>query len=459
MRIGHDLPLLQGLGIAVGVHSENQMPLTRRALMALSLALVPVRARADTARDALRSDVLLGWYRLLLELVRHTATYSPPVASRSFAYLGVIAHEAQVGLVPGPVTLAGQLSGLSALPAPAPGLDAPTVLCSALAQGMADFFGNTGPSGQRAMEAIGRDLAALAEGGLDPAVVTASRAQGLAVAAHVRDWSATDGGAVVENMGFPQDYTPGTNPSDWVPTNTQALQQAPLLPGWGKNRTFALPDVADCPAPAFPAYSEDPASAFFAAAKATHDAVKALTPEQEEIARFWSDDPMLSPTPPGHWVSIVLQIAERNAMPAERAAGILAVLGVAVADAFIGCWHQKFTHNLLRPVTYIRRHIDPAWEPLLITPPFPEYPSGHSVQSGAAEVALTALLGPDFAFEDATHEDDGLATRSFASFREAAEEAAISRLYGGIHYPFGNSGGLEQGRCIGAHAAKLKVWA
>jgi membrane-associated phospholipid phosphatase len=435
------------------------MHLTRRALMALSLAFVPVPLRADPARDALRCEVLLGWYRLLLELVRHTATYSPPVASRSFAYLGVIAHEAQVGLVPGPVTLAGQLNGLSPLPEPAAGVDAPTVLCAALAQGMADFFGNTGPSGQRAMEAVGRDLAASVEAGLDPALVAASKAQGLAIAAHVRDWSDTDGGAVIENMGFPLEYTPASGPADWRPTNTQNLQQAPLLPDWGNNRPFALPAVTDCPAPAFPAYSEDTGAAFFAAAKAVYDTAKSLTPDQVAIARFWSDDPMLSPTPPGHWVSIVLQIAERDALPADRTAGILAVVGVAVADAFIGCWHQKFTHNLLRPVTYIRRHIDPAWEPLLITPPFPEYPSGHSVQSGAAEVALTALLGADFAFADATHADDGLAARSFASFRDAAEEAAISRLYGGIHYPFGNTGGLQQGRCIGAHAAGLKVWA
>jgi hypothetical protein len=438
------------------------MTFTRRGLIALSLALLPVPGRAETPPDLradLRAEVLHGWYRLVLELVRHTATYSPPVASRAFAYVGVIAHEAQVGLVPGPVTLAGQLNGLAALPAPAPGLDAATVLNAALERAMSDFFGNTGPMGQRAMAAMTRDLGAKVAEGLAPEAVAAARAHGLAVAAHVFAWSQGDGGAVVENMGFPMQYHGPEGPEFWVPTNTQALQRAPLLPGWGGNRPFAVPVGQMCKAPAPPSFSTAPGSAFHDGAMEVYRTSQTLTEDQIRIARFWSDDPMLSPTPPGHWVSIVCQIAVRDQMPAERVAAALAVVGVAVADAFIGCWQEKFTHNLIRPVTYIKRHIDPKWEPLLITPPFPEYPSGHSVQSGAAEVALTAVFGPDFAFDDATHEDDGLAVRSFASFAEAAEEAAVSRLYGGIHFPFGNAGGLVQGRCIGAHAAALRVLA
>jgi membrane-associated phospholipid phosphatase len=166
---------------------------------------------------------------------------------------------------------------------------------------------------------------------------------------------------------------------------------------------------------------------------------------------------MLTFTPPGHWIAIVLQIAERDALPAEQVAAALAKLGAAQADAFISCWDTKFRYNLLRPVTYIRRHIDKAWEPLLITPPFPEYTSGHSTQSGAASTVLTAIFGEGFAFDDATHVDEGLPVRSFPSFAAAAEEAAISRLYGGIHFRFGNEKGLEQGRSVGAHAASLRT--
>ena len=125
---------------------------------------------------------------------------------------------------------------------------------------------------------------------------------------------------------------------------------------------------------------------------------------------------------------------------------------MAQADAFIGCWSAKFKYDLVRPITYIRRSIDPKWEPLLNTPPFPEYPSGHSMQSAAAAAVLTSAFGDNFAFEDTTRHGDGLKPRSFASFRAAADEAAISRLYGGIHFRAAIERGQEQGRCIGAYA-------
>jgi membrane-associated phospholipid phosphatase len=166
---------------------------------------------------------------------------------------------------------------------------------------------------------------------------------------------------------------------------------------------------------------------------------------------------MLSPTPPGHWVSILLQIFARDAVPVDRQAELLAMLGMAIADGFIQCWRSKYEHDLLRPVTYIRRVIDPKWQPLLITPPFPEYPSGHSTQTGAAAAVLDGLLGADFVFDDATHEDDGLGVRAFTGFWQAAEEAAISRLYGGIHFRGANENGLAQGRCVGEHILRIKT--
>ena len=129
-----------------------------------------------------------------------------------------------------------------------------------------------------------------------------------------------------------------------------------------------------------------------------------------------------------------------------------------LSDAFIACWATKYETNLLRPITYIRRVLDlPQWEPLLITPPFPEFPSGHSTQSAAAAAVLTAIFGENFAFDDETHVDDGLPVRSFPSFAAAAKEAAISRLYGGIHFREGVEAGLVQGACVGAHAAALQT--
>ena len=126
-------------------------------------------------------------------------------------------------------------------------------------------------------------------------------------------------------------------------------------------------------------------------------------------------------------------------------------------DAFIACWQAKFAYNLIRPVTYIRQHIDPKWEPLLITPPFPEYPSGHSTLSGASSAVLSAIFGAGFAFDDATHEDDGLPVRSYPDFKSAAQEAALSRLYGGIHFRAAIERGLAQGECVAAPAIQLKT--
>ncbi|MDP3264152.1 MAG: vanadium-dependent haloperoxidase [Tabrizicola sp.] len=431
------------------------MKFHRRHVLALPLALL-ARPLGAAPRPEVERDVIVTWYRLILELVRHTATYSPPVASRAFAYIGITAHEALASGNPALRSLAGQLNGLATLPARTPGdHDEACVLHAALAASARNFFSNTGPTGQRAMGAMTERMAGKAMDGIASDVVARSTAHGEAIAAHILQWSLSDGGAVIENMGFPASYTPGTNPQDWVPTSLVRQQQAPLLPDWGTVRPFAMPTGDACSLPAPPAYSEDPASPFFLAAKEVYDTVTNLTDEQRLIARFWSDDPMLSPTPPGHWIAIVLDIADRDALPADRISEILATLGIAMADAFIGCWAAKFEYDLLRPITYIRRHIDPKFEPLLNTPPFPEYPSGHSTQSGAAATVLTAAFGEDFAFDDHTHEDEGLPVRSFASFWAAAEEAGISRLYGGIHFRFGIDQGLVQGRCIGAYAAGL----
>jgi hypothetical protein len=430
----------------------------RIAAMAVFLILA-WHATAPAQQAAPPEAVLRTWYRMVLELVRHTPTYSPPVASRSFAYLGVTAYEAVASGDEDLDSLAGQLSALEELPmrdTDAP-YDEAVMLHAAMAHAVPSFFGNTGPTGQRAMAALEVQLRSMTERGLPEDVVARSRAYGEAVAVHIVAWAERDGGAVVENMGFPLEYTLRASPASWVPTSLIAQQQKPLLPAWGGNRTFAMPDGAACSLPPPPEYSEDPASDFYAEAREIYDTGNSLSDDQRAIARFWSDDPMLSPTPPGHWISIAQQILEKESAGIDRMADVLARLGVAMADAFIGCWHSKYEFDLLRPVTYIQRVIDPAWQPLLITPPFPEYPSGHSTQSAAAAMVLTQAFGEDFAFEDRTHEADGLPARTFPSFWVAAEEAAASRLYGGIHFRSAIERGLEQGRCVGAYATALRT--
>ncbi len=207
-----------------------------------------------------------------------------------------------------------------------------------------------------------------------------------------------------------------------------------------------------------PAFSTDPASALYVEANEVYQTVNGLTAEQLEIALFWSDDPGTTATPPGHSASILTQtLRSQNSSLATAAVGY-ARLGLAVCDAFIECWDTKFQYNLLRPISYIRQYIDQGWgNPLpLTTPPFPEYTSGHSVQSAAAATVLTATFG-SIAFTDHTHDARGLPPRSFSSFEAAAQEAAISRLYGGIHYRAAIERGLQQGRRIGAAVAALPL--
>lgn len=437
------------------------MRMIRTILVALFSWAFVLGASAETLRPSAKdpADALHSWYSLVIELIRHTATYSPPVASRALAYLGVTAWESTASGNPALKSLAGQLNGLQPLPSREAGqaYDETIVLHAALEASVKDFFWNTGPTGQRAYAAFAKALTEDAQKGKPADVIERSIAYGQKIAASIFEWSKTDGGHVIENMGFPLEYPVSKEPGHWVPTNTNQQQQFPLLPGWGKNRTFAMPNGVACPLDAPPAYSEDKTSAFFKEAQEVFEVTANLTPEQKTIARFWSDDPMLTPTPPGHWTSIILQIMERDQLSVDKAAEALARTGIAVADGFIGCWAEKFKWDYVRPVTVIKKLIDKNWQPLLITPPFPEYPSGHSSESGAAAEALTAIFGENFAFEDTTHLRDGINPRPFKSFWDAANEAGISRMYGGIHFRSAIERGLQQGKCIGAYAAELEM--
>jgi hypothetical protein len=189
-----------------------------------------------------------------------------------------------------------------------------------------------------------------------------------------------------------------------------------------------------------------------------YNVVNNITPEQRKIAEFWSDDPVTTATPPGHSISILNQLIKEKNLSLAIAVEAFAKLGIGISDAFISCWKTKYQTVYIRPITYINEYIDPDWSPILNTPPFPEYTSGHSVQSGALAEILTSLFGENHEFTDHTHEKrtdmDGT-PRTFMSFYQLAEEAAISRLYGGIHFQEAISLGLEQGYQIGRNVNAL----
>jgi hypothetical protein len=205
-------------------------------------------------------------------------------------------------------------------------------------------------------------------------------------------------------------------------------------------------------------FSTLPDSKFYRDAVTVSTSVKNITAEQKKIALYWADGGG-SVTPPGHSVMILNQILTDNKNNLEEASIAYAKVGIAVADAFICCWKAKYTYNLMRPETYIKRYIDKDFKPIISTPPFPEYTSGHSSQAGAVAVVLTDIFGSNYVFTDKTHQartDIDGTPRLFKNFMEMATEAANSRLYGGIHYPNGNEKGLSMGMTIGQNVLALK---
>jgi len=417
------------------------------------VALLGLGSRQPLPASRFGSEVATAWFDLALNLVRGTSGFSPPVASRAFGYAGVTLYEAIVPGMPGYRSLAGQLNDLGAAPGPAdPAHHWPTIANAALASILRSLFPTATSQNKAAMDALEESFAAGFRTTLPPGIYRRSVDRGRSVAGHIFEWSKLDGGHEGYLHNFPA-FTPPVGPGLWVPTPPGFLSA--LQPFWGSNRPFALSSGGECDPGSPPAYSEELSSSFFAEALECYEVVTDLSPEQRAIALFWSDDPGITCTPPGHSVSILNQVVRGRGFTLDVAAESYAKVGIAVADAFISCWKTKFRYNLLRPVTYIRRLIDPTWSSLLVTPPFAEYTSGHSVQSGALAQVLTDLFGP-LAFTDHTHDDRGLAPRSFGSFFEAAEEAALSRLYGGIHFRTAIALGLEQGRCVGQNVSDLE---
>ena len=406
--------------------------------------------------DDFDADVPTAWFDLALDLVRMTPGYSPPVASRAFGYAGAALYEALVPGMEGARSLAGLLAGLS--PTPAAGRNTtyhwPTVANATLGSILRSLFPTAPADRLAAIDTLESSLGDRFRPGLPPGVFGRSVRRGREVAAAIFEWSKGDGGHEGHLRNFPP-YDAPVGPGYWVPTPPDFLPA--LQPYWGLNRCLAIPGGAACPPGDHPAFSEDPGSAFHAEAIEVYEAVNNLTAEQEAIAQFWSDDPGTTPTPPGHSIAITTQTLRHEAASLALTAEAYARVGIAVCDAFIACWHQKYVYNLIRPVTYIRRLVDTDWTPVLATPPFPEYTSGHSIQSGAAFQVLTELFGDDHAFVDHTHDDRGMPPRSFGSFDQAADEAAISRLYGGIHFSAAIVNGITQGRCIGRHVSALPL--
>lgn len=256
-------------------------------------------------------------------------------------------------------------------------------------------------------------------------------------------------------------YTPGSAAGVWRPTAPGF--KAALLPRWGKVRGFAVREGVTRRPPGPPPLSSAAYAAAFREVRALGGKDSAArTPEQTEIALFWADDPGTS-TPPGHWNLIAQEVARARGNTLAQNARLFALLNMSLADNAILCWWCKFTFAFWRPITAIRESdengntpapTEPGWTPLLDTPPFPAYTSGHSSFSGAAASVLANFFGTDrVRFESMSEGLPGV-RRSFASFSAAAAEAGMSRIYGGIHWQFDNVDGLAAGREVGEYVSR-----
>ncbi len=286
--------------------------------------------------------------------------------------------------------------------------------------------------------------------------VHASRTLAEKISQQMIRWANTDGFQQLNNL---KRYTPKRAPQYWQPTGPAFM--APVEPHWKTIRPMLLERSDQYLVSQPNGYDTDQSSAFYKELKEVYDISKNLDKNRELIARFWDCNPfavqqighieygLKQLSPGGHWIGITGIACIKRRFSLAHTVLVHALVAISLHDAFIACWDEKYRSDRVRPVTAIKKLIDPRWEPLLQTPPFPEYVSGHSVVSSCAGIVLTRIFGDKFGFVDTTELEFGLPKRRFKSFRQAGQEASISRLYGGIHYRDGIDQGIWLGEQVG----------
>ena len=280
----------------------------------------------------------------------------------------------------------------------------------------------------------------------------------------VMNYVATDGFSKLSGY---RRFTPQRGDAYWQPTAPGFM--APVEPYWYRLRTFILDSCSQFTGGEPDAFDTSANSGFYKQMLEVYDYRKNLTKEQADIAMFWDCNPfalqqvghlefgLKKISPGGHWMGITGIACNKKKLDLGRTAYAHAIVALGLCDAFVSCWNNKYKFNRVRPVTAIGKLVDRSWTPLLQTPPFPEYTSGHSVISTTSATILTHLFGDNFSFSDNTEVEFGLPVRKFTSFRQAASEAAISRLYGGIHFRDAIVNGVKEGELIGQYVVRKSV--
>lgn len=398
-----------------------------------------------------KSELIQTWIDLHLKVIKNTSGVSHVAYSRHFAYTGVAVYEALVHGDPQYKSIATSLNGGLQLPQPPQGkpLYWPASANAAMAE-MLRFFYPAKPENIQRIDSLEAAWLTQYRAGQNPSVDWDAAVQfGKQVAGAVLEWSKQDGADAAASA-----YTP-LGEGYWEPT-PPALAAA-NVPGWGNNRTFLAGSTSNTlPAPPTP-FSASAGTPFYNMVKEVYDVSQSLTDEQKAVATFWDDAPNGKyVTAFGHWFSIFKQVLADDNPSLIKAADAYLRLGISMHDAAVDCWKAKYTYHLLRPVTYIRKHMGfSTWTPFISTPPHPEYSAAHATLSAAAAYALESVFGPTYAFTDHTYDALGMSPRSFASFEAAGAEAGLSRLFGGIHYRPSIQAGNTQGKKVAEHVNNL----
>jgi len=384
--------------------------------------------------------------------------FSPPVASRVFVYPNIAAYEILAQNDSTYSSLKNQINHLGAIPSP----NQPTKINYPLAALIAHIHLSKQLIFSEAKIEKHRDSLYNVWEATNPREFRESKAYGLEVAAYITDWMNKDNYAQTRTM--PKFSVDSNDEGRWQPTPPSYMDG--LEPHWDKIRSFVLESADQFKPVPPPKFSMNKDSDFYKELVEVYEISKEITKkgdssEEIAIAQFWDCNPYVSVTrghlmfavkkitPGAHWIGITKIATKKEKADFNRTVFAYTKTSIAIADAFISCWDEKYRSNLVRPETLINTYFDDEWKPILQTPPFPEYTSGHSVVSGAASTVLTSIFGDNFSFADDTELPFGLPIRSYKSFKHAADEAAISRMYGGIHYRAAVEVGVGQGRKIG----------
>lgn len=294
--------------------------------------------------------------------------------------------------------------------------------------------------------------------GFSDEVIANSESYASKISLQISDWIDKDN---YNNTRTLPRFTSTKQPENWRETPPDYATS--LEPHWDKIRTLAIDSANVFKYKPIPEYSTEEDSDFYKMVYQVYDVVNNKTETTEKTAWFWDCNPIMTVhkghmvttihkfTPPGHWLNIVNQISAKENSDYYTTTKAYTLTAMAMFDAIIAAWYVKYKTDLVRPVTYIQENIDADWEPVLQTPPFPEYTSGHSATSASAAEILTHIFGENYSFTDNTQLRFGLEDRTFNSFREAANQVNLSRFYGGIHY----KQGVEEGGRQGSEIAKL----